>query len=112
MRRVVILIVIVGLALTASLFVRTSTAQAQSHADRKVINRIAPVYPELAKRMHMSGVVKLETVIRADGNVKSTKALGGSPVLIEAAMDAVRKWKFEAASEESTEIIQVAFEPR
>jgi hypothetical protein len=33
-------------------------------------------------------------------------------VLIEAAMDAVRKWKFEAASEESTEVIQVAFEPR
>jgi TonB family protein len=85
--------------------------QAQGNDERKVINRIAPVYPELAKRMHTSGVVKLEVVIRADGNVKSTKALGGNPVLILSAIDAVRKWKFEAASEETTEVVQIAFEP-
>jgi outer membrane biosynthesis protein TonB len=69
---------IVALALCAGLLGRTSTAQAQSYAERKIITRIAPVYPELAKRMHASGVVKLEVVIRADGNVKSTNASGGS----------------------------------
>jgi TonB family protein len=109
MRRVFVLAV--ALALSAGPLTRTGAAQAQGHAERKVINRIAPVYPDLAKRMHVSGVVKLEVVIRADGNVKSTKALGGSPVLIGSATDAVRKWKFEAGSEETVEVVQVAFEP-
>jgi TonB family protein len=103
---------IIAVALWGGLFAQTSTAQAQGHVERKVVNRIAPIYPELAKRMHVSGVVKLEVVIRPNGNVKSTKVVGGNPVLIQAATDAVQKWKFEAAPEETTEAIQLAFEPQ
>jgi TonB family protein len=103
---------LIALALSLGLLIRTSTAQTQEHAGRKVLSKIAPIYPELARRMHVSGTVKLEIAIRADGNVKSTKALGGNPVLILAATDAVRKWKFEAAPEETTEIVQLAFEPQ
>jgi TonB family protein len=105
-----VLVLLLALAPFSGPLMLTSMAQAQSHAERKVLNRIAPVYPELAKRMHMSGVVKLEVVILANGNVKATKALGGNPVLILAATDAVRKWKFEAAPEETTEVVQLAFE--
>jgi len=100
------------MVLCTGLFVRVSTSQAQGDAERKVIVRIAPVYPELAKRMHVSGVVKLEVVIRANGNVKSTKVVGGNPVLIQAATDAIYKWKFEAAPADTSEIIQLTFEPR
>jgi TonB family protein len=57
-------------------------------------------------------MVKLEVVVRPNGSVKSTRTLGGSPALIEAATDAVRKWKFEAAQEETTEIVQLMFEPQ
>jgi TonB family protein len=103
---------IVAVALCAGLFTPTSTAQAQGHAARKVINRIDPVYPELAKHLHVSGVVKLEVVIRANGNVKSTKVVGGNPVLIESATEAVRKWKFETAPEDTTEVVQLSFDPR
>ena len=67
--------------------------------------------PNCAKRMHVGGVVKVEVVVRANGSVKSTKAVGGNPVLIDSATDAIRKWKFEAASAESTEVLQVTFEP-
>jgi TonB family protein len=102
---------IVALTMCAGLFTRVSAAQAQGDAARKVIIRIAPVYPELAKRMHVSGVVKLEVVIRANGSVKSTKVVGGNPVLIQAAADAINKWKFEAAPAETTEVIQLTFEP-
>jgi TonB family protein len=102
---------LVALALFAGLFTQTNTAQAQGHAERKVVNRVAPVYPELAKRMHVSGVVKLEVVIRANGDVKSTKVMGGNPVLIESASEAVRKWKFEAAREDTTEVVQLTFAP-
>jgi TonB family protein len=103
---------IVVAALCAGLFTVTSRSQAPDHEERKVTTKIAPVYPELAKRMHVSGVVKLEVAIRANGTVKSTKVVGGNPVLIDAASDAVRKWKFETASEDTTEVIQLTFDPR
>ena len=109
MRRVGSLIV--ALALSAGVFTQTSRAQAEGHAGRKAIDKVAPVYPELAKRTHIRGVVKLEVVVRPNGSVKSAKVLGGSPVLIDSATDAVRKWKFEAAPEETTEIVQIIFEP-
>jgi len=96
-------------ALFAALATR-STAQAPAHAERKVVSRIDPFYPEMAKRMHLGGVVKLEAVVRPNGTVKSVKPLGGSPVLIEAARVAVLKWRFEVAPEETTEPVQVTFE--
>ncbi|MGD0507193.1 MAG: energy transducer TonB [Terriglobales bacterium] len=85
-------------------------AQTQVHVERKVISRVAPFYPETARRMRLAGVVKLEIIIRANGTVKSVKALGGSPVLIPSAAEAVQNWKFEAAPEETSEIVQIKFE--
>jgi TonB family protein len=109
MRRVGILIVAAAV-LFAALPTRTSTAQTQGHPERKVVRKIAPFYPDLAKLMHVSGVVKLEVVVRANGRVKSTKVLGGNPVLIESATNAVFQWRFEAAPVETTEVVQIAFE--
>jgi TonB family protein len=97
-------------ALFATLLTGTSTAQTPGHEERKVVSRVAPFYPEVAKRMLVGGVVKLEVVVRANGRVKSTKVLGGSPVLIQAAADAVQKWKFDVAPQETTEAVQVVFE--
>jgi TonB family protein len=108
MRRVGVLIV--AAALCAALSTRTSTAQTQDHPERKVVRKIAPLYPDLARLMHVSGVVKLEVVVRANGRVKSATVLGGSPALIESATDAVLKWRFEAAPKETTEVVQIAFE--
>jgi TonB family protein len=81
-----------------------------SSSERKVSSRVPPVYPELAKKMHIHGVVKVEATVRPNGSVKSSRVLGGSPVLVEAAQDAVSKWKFEPAQSETTEIVQVGFE--
>jgi TonB family protein len=68
------------------------------------------MYPEAAKRINLSGTVKVIAVVAADGNVKSVEALGGSPVLIPAARDAVSKWKF-APGVESRESIEIHFSP-
>jgi len=54
-------------------------------------------------------LVKIEVVVRENASVKSAKVLGGNPVLIESAADAIRKWKFEPASQETTEVVQVQF---
>ncbi|HEY6339515.1 MAG TPA: energy transducer TonB [Candidatus Sulfotelmatobacter sp.] len=80
-------------------------------ADRKVLTRVAPNYPELARRMHIRGVVKLEVTVRPDGDVKTTRVVGGNPVLIQAAVDAVAKWKFEVSPNETTEVLQLTFQP-
>jgi periplasmic protein TonB len=76
---------------------------------RKVRTRVVPDYPPLAKQMNVAGKVKIEATIAADGHVTSTKAVGGSPLLINSAMDALKKWRFEPAPKESTEIIEFDF---
>jgi TonB family protein len=108
MRRAVTLTFV--MATCAPLFPQASTAQKTDHPERKIVSKVAPEYPELAKRMHVGGIVKVEVVVGANGSVKSTRVVGGNPVLIESATDAIRKWKFEAASISSTEVFQVTFE--
>ncbi|MGO9405098.1 MAG: energy transducer TonB [Terriglobales bacterium] len=107
MRRIGILIV--AAALAAGVFTCLNRAQAEGRAGRRAVDKVAPVYPELAKRNRIRGVVKVEVVVRENGSVKSAKVLGGSPLLIDSAADAVRKWKFEPASQETTEVVQVEF---
>jgi TonB family protein len=88
----------------------TQTASAQKNSERKVASRVAPSYPELAKKMHIHGVVRVEAVVKANGIVKSTRVLGGNPVLVDAAIEAVGKWKFEPGQSETTEVVQLTFE--
>jgi TonB family protein len=77
--------------------------------NRKVIARTAPSYPELAKRMHLSGKVKVEVVIAPEGSVKSAKLVGGSPVFEKSAIEAVKQWRFEAANKETKAVILLEF---
>lgn len=105
----------ISLTLVAAVLVATTalvaTAQTPSaNSDRKVATRVPPVYPELAKRMHIHGVVRVEAVVRPNGAVKSTRVLGGNPVLVDAAQQAIAKWKFEPAQSETTEIVQLTFD--
>ena len=76
---------------------------------RKVKSKVAPAYPELAKRMNVTGKVKIEVIIAADGHVKSTRAIGGHPLLVQACQDAVKEWKFSPAPEESTQVVEFDF---
>jgi TonB family protein len=73
---------------------------------------VSPVYPDLARRLQMSGVVKLSATVAPDGSVKSTKPVGGNPVLIKAAQDAVTTWKYAPAPDETRELIELRFSPR
>ena len=93
------------LAGTAALAQTTST----SDSGRKVKTKVAPVYPELARRMSVVGKVKLEVVITPDGRVKSTRVIGGHPILVQACQDAVKDWKFMPAPEESTQVVEFDF---
>jgi len=82
---------------------------AQDSIDRKVKTKVSPTYPELARKMGISGIVKLQLVVALNGAVKETKVIGGHPILVTAAVDAVKKWKFEPASAESTVMKEFKF---
>src|ERR1700751_5424482 len=102
--------VMVGVALS-SLLGTCALAQSSSSEEgkRKVKTKVAPVYPELAKRMNVTGRVKIEVIITPAGRVKSTRALGGHPLLVQSCIDAVKEWKFVAAPEESTQVVEFEF---
>jgi TonB family protein len=61
--------------------------------------------------MNITGTVKIQVVVAPNGTVKDAKVLGGHPVLAGAALDAVRKWRFEPAAVESSGVVELKFEP-
>jgi len=59
-----------------------------------LVNRVVPVYPEIARQMRIEGTVRLQAVIRRDGAVQSLEILSGQPMLAKAAVAAVREWRY------------------
>jgi TonB family protein len=76
---------------------------------RRVRLRTVPEYPSLAKKLRVSGKVKIEATVTADGHVTNTRVIGGSPLLVDSAVEAVKRWRFEAAPKETTEIVEFEF---
>ena len=101
---------VVGVTLSSILGMH-GLAQSSSAEEnkRKVKTKVAPAYPELAKRMNVVGKVRIEVIIAPDGHVKSTRALGGHPLLVQACTDAVKEWRFVAAPEETIQVAECEF---
>lgn len=76
---------------------------------RKVVSRAAPSYPELARKMHLSGKVKIEVEVNPAGAVISARIVGGNPVFEAAAIQAVKQWKFEPAPTSTKGVITLEF---
>ena len=102
------------IAVAQTLVFAVPAAYAQGELNRKVKTKAAPLYPDLARRsnMNLTGTVKVLVVVAPDGNIKDSKVLGGHPLLVNAAMNALKKWKFEPASEETTGVVEFNFRPQ
>ena len=102
-----------AVATTAALVFSGASGFAQSdstdESKRKVKTKTAPLYPDLAKRMNVGGKGKIEVVITPEGRVKSTRVVGGHPLLVQACQDAVKEWKFVPAPEETTQVVEFEF---
>jgi TonB family protein len=77
--------------------------------DRKVQHRVAPDYPELAKRMNVRGTVWVETKVAPDGHVTAVRVMRGNSLLTPAAKASVRKWKFAPGPRATSERVVVEF---
>jgi len=62
--------------------------------EAKLINKVIPLYPPLARAARISGKVQLTALIGRDGTVKELQVVNGHPLLVRAAVDAVRQWVY------------------
>jgi TonB family protein len=108
-----------GLVLTLSLIALCSlfrgSLQAQIYdsngEDRKVVSRVDPDYPDALKKLYIGGVVRVEVLVSPSGAVKSTKLLGGSPILGQSTMKALKQWRYAPAASDETLTVKVEFDP-
>ena len=61
----------------------------------KLVNRITPIYPPLARQTRISGTVRLHAIISKDGTIQELTVISGHPLLQQAALDAVRQWRYQ-----------------
>ncbi len=100
------------LLVTAFLLLSGFSLGQESTSQRKLVNREAPQYPALARNIRVNGVVKVDVLVAPDGSVKSVDLRGGHPLLAQAALDAVRRWKWEPGAHESHVTVEVKFAPQ
>jgi TonB family protein len=87
-----------------------ASGEVKDHGGRKIKTSVKPDYPQIARQMRVTGTVRLEATVAADGKVRDTKVIGGSPLLVQEAVTAVKKWKYEEATKESVENVEVVFQ--
>lgn len=92
-----------ALSLTAS--------RVHAQESRKAIANPTPAYPEVAKKLHLAGTVKVQVVIAANGQIKEVKVVGGHPVLVSAVEETLKNWKYAPASSETTTLLEFNFHP-
>ena len=88
-----------------------SLAQDQPEGKRAIVDRVVPVYPDLARRAQIRGTVRVGVVVTPSGKAKFTQVIGGNPLLAKAAVDAIEKWKWAPAAQETKELVELNFHP-
>ena len=86
--------------------------QAQTdNRERKLVYRIEPEYPADLKRIGIGGYVRVDATVSSSGVVEGATITGGNPILAEAAVKAIRKWKYEPLSSRTKIKVVVHFSP-
>jgi TonB family protein len=104
-------VAVLALALAWTLTVFPGGLQGQDHEEggRKIVNRVTPQYPNLARTMNMQGSVKADVLVAPNGTVKTVEIKGGHPLFVQAAQNALREWKWESAPHETHETVELKF---
>jgi TonB family protein len=106
------LFVLVPMLICSGVHVTAQDTSQSSEAVRKVVTRVSPQYPNLARSMNIKGTVKLVVIVGPNGSPKSIQVRGGNPVLVQSAEKALRDWKWEPATHASSEAVDLRFDSR
>jgi TonB family protein len=102
---------ICGLAFCGLLFCSLPrTVSSQESAELKPLKKVVPAYPDVLKKMGVSGAVHLRVTLAADGSVKNVEVHGGSAILADAASKAVSQWHYAAGAKDRVAEVTVEFE--
>jgi TonB family protein len=100
----------VTLASASIVAVRSHAQSEEAPGSKRRVRSLGKAqYPDLAKRLNLSGTVKVEVTVGPDGKVKRTRVLGGHPVLAAEAEKAATQTEFEPGPKETTEVIEFKF---
>jgi TonB family protein len=83
-----------------------------NNSERRLLTRVAPDYPEALRSRSIGGLVRLKMIVSPNGEVEEAAVLGGNPILAEAAVAAVHKWKYAPASSRTTMEVTIPFKPQ
>ncbi|MFZ0868228.1 MAG: TonB family protein [Candidatus Sulfotelmatobacter sp.] len=87
-----------------------AVAHARDSAQRTLITRVEPQYPETLRRLNIGGIVRLRVTISAKGNVEEVQLLGGNPILGESALSAVRRWIYAPSHSRTVAEVSIPFD--
>jgi outer membrane biosynthesis protein TonB len=87
-------------------------SQTEQVGPRKVVSKVLPAYPRLARDLSLTGTVKLEVLVGSNGVAKSIQVKGGNPLLAQSAQEALHSWRWEKADHESSEMLEFTFKPQ
>jgi TonB family protein len=79
-------------------------------AQRRLITRVEPDYPDTLKRLNIGGIVRLQLTIGPRGNVEAVEVLGGNPILGESAAAAVKQWVYAASRSRTIARLSIPFD--
>jgi TonB family protein len=77
---------------------------------RKLLKRVEAQYPSVLKKRGIGGTVRLKVHVKADGGVKEVEVLGGSAILADSAVAAVKQWRFAEGAESAFDV-SIVFDP-
>jgi protein TonB len=78
---------------------------------RRVVRTSEPDYPTIVRNAHIGGSVRLNVTVLPNGDVAKVDTLGGNPIFVASAINAVRKWKYAPAASQTKEEVQINFTP-
>jgi hypothetical protein len=96
-----------ALAVMLTISMLTVPTLAGAEETRRLRSGDPPEYSELAKKLNLRGIARVQVTVAPDGSVKEVKELGGNPLLLAALTSAVKKWKYEAM--DKTSVVEVKF---
>jgi TonB family protein len=99
------------IAARLSLLALATASVCRAQQERKPLENPAPMYPAFARQLNLTGTVKIKAVVTADGQVKQVEVVGGHPLLVNAAVDAVKRWKYAPAKTETPVELEFHFRP-
>jgi TonB family protein len=86
-------------------------SESGNYKTRELVSRVEPMYPDILRSNHIGGTVRLQVSIAPNGKAEDVELLGGSPILGEAAMAAVKQWVYAPGRSRTLVEVSVNFDP-